>query len=352
MSLDPQTGIPSILGTPLHLPAIAGGVVLTDPRNEVGFTSPRMADFSNPPDGEQVILTSRDLSTGALTQEQPQFPSERQNRLQTSFLNLNGKFAYAIVAGPPTQGGAGDYAILLQVYQRPAGTGTDFTLLGETQIDTGSQFMCPAYAFAGMMRAGTDYLVVNSTSGCHPDGISTLQLIQLSPEGDAAVQTINLVSANQDVVEGWKDNLIFAGGDLNFINNKDSFHQQLFRLVNGEARQIAECDASVRSDCPNFTSVVIGPTEKYAYGLSGTIKLIDWDETSGNMSFTDTGIATENLDKLYVDGSGHYLMVTGGKSKQIHVYKIDGPTGALTKVLGSPFLAPGTILDLAFVPQP
>ena len=369
MSLDLQSGFVSPVGSDLHLPAVAAGISVTDALSEVGFDSPRRADldFSNPPDGDQVILATRDAQSGALGEEPPRFPSEGSNGLETSFLHPNGKFAYTIVDGPAAQGGDNEYSILSQIYKRQ-NDGT-FTLLQETGFDNGSQFMCPHYNISGMMHADADYLLVNSGVGCHPDGGSQLQLWRLSPSGDQIQDHINVSSSNFDaIVEGWKDDLLVTTEEMNIIGSSTTWYSYVYGIAGGQLQKLAMCDASVRPDCPYLNSVVVGPMKTYAYGLEDSatpgqakLVLINWDAASGKMLFSDSGfvattghsgISLPNIgDKLYLDASGQFLLITGSDAKLIRVLKIDKSSGALTEVPGSPFSTPGTILDLAFVPK-
>ena len=370
MSLDLQSGFVRPVGSDLHLPAVAAGISVTAALSEVGLTSPRRADldFSNPPDGDQVILATRDAQSGALSEEPPQFPSEGSNRLETSFLHPNGKFAYTIVDGPAAQGGDNEYSILSQIYKRQ--NDGRFTLFNETGFDNGSQFMCPHYVISGMLHVDADYLLVNSGVGCHPDGGSQLQLWRLSSSGVEIQDRINVSASNFDgIVEGWKDDLLITTGDMNIIGSNTTWYGYVFRIVGGQLEQVAKCDAAIRPDCPYLDSVVVGPTKAYAYGLEDTatpgqakLVLINWDSSSGNMVFSDSGILAStghsgillaNIgDKLYVDATGQFLLVTGSDAKLVRVFKINSPNGSLNEVPGSPFSAPGTILDLAFVPQP
>src|SRR5207302_1489504 len=111
-----------------------------------------------------------------------------------------------------------------------------------------------------------NYLVVNNEIRCHPGTVPKLELWKLSSNGDRVDAEIFVSGSDTDpIVEGWQGNLILASGNDDFSTGNASYFQYVFRVIDDQLHQVAICDASIRSDCPPFNSVVVSPTQKFGF---------------------------------------------------------------------------------------
>jgi hypothetical protein len=181
----------------------------------------------------------------------------------------------------------------------------------------------------------------------------------LSVEGEQVGNSLPVIGGDDgQIAVGWSGNLLVSQADLDFSPGAPET-QAVTRVSNGSVQRIATCDAKAPMPCPSFQSIAVAPNQQYAYGISVTstgIQLlkISWSASDAMMTFSDTGIIPSNLsasDQLFVDPSGQYLLQAAFSGKEMRAFRIEGTSGALTEVSGSPFATPGTILDLVFLPQ-
>jgi 6-phosphogluconolactonase len=90
------------------------------------------------------------------------------------------------------------------------------------------------------------------------------------------------------------------------------------------------------------TGLALHPSKKFLYAVNSNGNSISRFNlaTDGTLTINSTPTpAGSGPREAVIDPSGQYLLVTNTVSDNISVYSIDGGTGALTEVAGSPFFA-------------
>jgi DNA-binding beta-propeller fold protein YncE len=88
-------------------------------------------------------------------------------------------------------------------------------------------------------------------------------------------------------------------------------------------------------------SVAVDPTGQFLYvanaGFQGEVSAWTIDPTTGAPYWVDTSLAGGNPISVTVDPTGQFAYVANHDSANVSAYTIDGTTGALTEIAGSPF---------------